>query len=148
MKKLITLTVLLAVTAPGFCQELSSEASAKLKSDYMKRSKHQAVAGWILAGAGSTLLLGTFLLQSTEEAHVSIWDGSYYEYESETNYAPAYIAGAVMLGGGIGFIVASSHNRNKAKALAINLNMETSKQVKNLAFNTVAYPALNIKFSF
>jgi hypothetical protein len=45
----------------------------------------------ILAAGGSTLLLGTFVLQSTEVAYVSIWEGSSLEYESETNYAPAIL---------------------------------------------------------
>ena len=58
------------------------------------------------------------------------------------------IAGAAMLAGGIGLLIASSDKKNKAKALAINLDIETSKQLKNLAFNTVAYPALHFKLSF
>ena len=114
----------------------------------MKSGKHLAVAGWILAGSGTGLLVATGLVETTEDVGVALWSTVNPEAESTTNYTPAYIAGAAMLAGGIGLLIASSHKKNKAKSMDVSLNMETSKLVKSLTYTTVAYPALKFSFSF
>jgi len=142
MKKLLSLTVFLAVATATICQDASTETKILSKADYLKKSRTQKIAGWCLAGTGTGILALTMLAQASEDFYYS-WD-SYTSY-SNTNYTGYYVAGGIVLASGIVCLAASKVNSNKAHALTANFKIENSKQIKNATGFVVNYPALVIR---
>jgi hypothetical protein len=146
MKKLFTLTVLLAITCVSICQDANTETLKFSKADYLKKSRGQKIAGWCFAGTGTALLAGTLIVQATEDVGTALWytvDPNTPQYD-QTNYTGYYVAGAVVLATGIAFLAASKVNKNKANAFTAQLKMERSKQIINATGTVVNYPALSL----
>jgi hypothetical protein len=60
MKHILLSFSLVAFSATSFAQQIEP-APYNLNTDYLKKSQHQKTAAWILTGAGTVGLLGTFM---------------------------------------------------------------------------------------
>ena len=122
MKKIIFCTVLLAIAATSFSQ------------DYLKKSKNQKTAAWILLGGGSALVV-TGILLANNAALDNLGTG-----------AGVAIAGGVAVLGSIPLFLASG--RNKRKGMRLSFKNETAPQFLKGSFVYRPVPSVSLKISF
>ena len=104
MKKLTILFILFSVSRGIFSQQ-TPHALSLTKQDYLKKSKVQKTAAWILLGTGSlSAILGTIKVNP--------------DYGESTNSSFLLIGGFVMIGTSVPLFIASGRNRKKAASIA------------------------------
>jgi len=118
MKLLITCALLLTLTIPVYSQQ-TDMAGVVSKPDYLRKSKHQKTAAWILTSAGTAGLLVTLTAdaaQATEGFMTSVLSLGYVEPTYKSLTVPYLLSAAGVLSGVTLFIVASK-TRKKAEQL-------------------------------
>lgn len=136
MKQIIMLVLLLSLAAVTFSQQ-SEPVNANVNVDYLKKSKNQKTAAWILTSAGTIAIAAAFIHDL---------NNIFTDSKSLTGF---YIAGASMISGGVILFTASGRNKRKAAStstafLQTRFIMGTS-MIKGDNKN---YPALNITVKF
>src|SRR5580765_7986624 len=76
MKKIILYTLLLVIPTATFCQSTPNDISA-IKTDYLKKSKNQKTAAWVLLGGGFALTTTSVVMASSKvtEDYVNVIAG-------------------------------------------------------------------------
>lgn len=127
-----------------FCISLFSQKTEPThqlsKQDYLRKSKNQKTAAWILtAGGGAMVVTGLVFISSN-------WD----YFESEGIGTGLLIGGAAAVTGGIILFNASKKNQQNAtrSAIALNLKWENVKLIRNVTLKNNFYPALSLKIGF
>jgi len=146
MKKIIILTMLLAFVAASFAQQVPPTQDWK-ESDYYKKSKKQKTAAWILTGAGTAGLLVTLAADATQVtagAFTTLFSLGYVEPEYKS-YTVPYLISAACVVTGVWLFIASSHNRKKAKAASVFINLEHAPVLQGTVFNNQLFPAVGVK---
>ena len=104
MKKLTILSILFSFSSGIFSQQ-TEPAPSLTKQDYLRKSKTQKTAAWILLGTGTlTATLGTIKVNP--------------DYGESTNRAYLLIGGLVMIGASVPLFIASGSNRKKAASIS------------------------------
>ena len=115
MKKMIAFCLLFSISAATFSQADTSIVSP-MKTDYLKKSKNQKTAAWILLGGGFSL----GLIGSLVSLHGAIdFVNNQHEGKLETGGIMA-IAGGVAMLGSIPLFISASHNKHKAMSITFN----------------------------
>lgn len=131
MKKLTILFILLSVSRGIFSQQ-TAPASSLTKQDYLKKSKNQKTAAWILAGVGSlSTLLGTIQVNP--------------DYGENNNSTFFLVGGLVTLGASVPLFIASA--KNKKKAMSLSFKNENIQQVLNSGIVNRIRPSLSLKLT-
>ena len=104
---LIATLLTLFVTASG--QQTTVPSPALTKTDYLKKSKHQKTAAWILAGVGTlSVILGTIEVNPNS---------------GENNNSSFFLAGGlVAIGASVPLFIASARNKKKGMSLSFKNN--------------------------
>ena len=148
--KIIFCLLLLSFTITSFGQLSGSDTLPPLtKADYLKKSRHQKTAAWILTGVGTVGLmttLGADMGQAIGGGLTTIVSLGTVEpeYKSYTGY---YLLSAACIGAGIGYFVAASKNKKRAAALNVTtyFKIEKAQMAYGTSFNNQYYPAAAIR---
>lgn len=148
MKRIIYGGLFLVLTAPSFAQQTETAPAPPLtKADYLRKSKHQKTAAWILTGAGTMGLIGTAVAdmsQVTGGIFVTIVTVGTVEPDYKS-YAGYYLVSAACLGAGITYFIVAGKNKRKAKALSAYIKMESATALHSAGFSRRSYPSVAVK---
>ena len=130
MKKIIVGCMLFMLATSVFSQQTSS-SPVLTKQDYLKKSKHQKIAAFCLAGGGIVVWLAGVSKNMNQSDNI---DGG-----GEVVMAIGSIAALASIPM---FIIAS---KNKRKAASLSFKNEPSLQVQKSSFVYRAIPSLTLK---
>ena len=136
MKKIVFFLALLILVTQSFSQT-PPNSGASSASDYLKRSRNQKKAGWILLAGGTAMAVGGAITFNYN-----------WNYGS---YTATDISGFVMLGGivadlvSIPLFISSGANKRKASIL---LNSQKILVPQQSAFALRSQPTLTLKIEF
>ncbi|MGH2554045.1 MAG: hypothetical protein ACRDEB_10025 [Chitinophagaceae bacterium] len=124
MKKIILFSLLLLLSATTFSQQTTT-ATSLTKTDYLRKSKNQKTAAWVLLGAGSACLA------IAAPGNVSF-----------------DILPALVIGGG-GMVVASiplfiASGKNKKKAMNMSFRFQHTPVPQGMGFAEKKIPSLSL----
>jgi len=135
MKKIILLILLLLFLIRSFGQQQTNPTPEKTKADYLKISKNQKTAAWILFGGGSIMLItGSAIFFSGLEE-------DFFDPKGEG----LMLAGFLVALPSIPLFIASGKNERRAASLSFS-NMKTP-QIKNSSMVYRPIPALSLKLT-
>jgi len=129
MKINISIIFLLVISIASFSQQKTTSPTLT-KQDYLKKSKSQKTAGWILLGGGAALL--------TYAATGDI---------SLDGLSTIVVLGGVATLASIPFLISSAKNKKKASAATVLFKMETAPQLRKYGFTNRSVPSLSLKIS-
>ena len=131
MKKSISIFLILAFFIAGYGQETNLTIPEITKVEYLKKSKNQKTAAWVLLGTGSlALILGSIEVNP--------------DYGESTNRPFLVIGGLVMVGTSVPLFIASAKNRKRAMSLSFNKNRILQLRINNVAYSLVRSLSLRI----
>lgn len=143
MKAIVTITCLWLLTQTVVAQ--STDQPVLSKADYLKKSKNQSTAAWILVGGGAAMVsIGSIIgLTDATEAIGSIFTG---ETDEPSDAGPIlFYTGAAAMLGSIPLFIASSRNKRKANSMSAFFKMENRPLLHRSSFTKASYPALTFK---
>ena len=150
MRKMILYTLLLIIPAVTFCQSVANDIPV-VKTDYLKKSKNQKTAAWVLLGGGFALTTTSIVMASSKitEDYVNVIAGVFSsEPVQENNYTAEnilLITGTASMLASIPFFIASKKNKRRAMDMTANIKMEDAKLIRNQSFVQTSYPAITVK---
>jgi hypothetical protein len=150
MKKIIPFTLLLLFSTACFCQSTSNELPV-VKTDYLKKSKNQKTAAWVLLGGGFALSVTSTMMAAPKAAEDlgNAFAGIFLaEPIPENNYTAENIllvTGTASMLASIPFFIASKKNKRKAMNVSANIKMENATTFRNQAFVQTSYPTIALK---
>jgi hypothetical protein len=152
MKKIIPHLVLLVFPVVVFCQSTPNDIPA-IKTDYLKKSKNQKTAAWILLGGGSALTITSALMAAPKvsEDYGNALAGVFTaEPAPENNYTAEnilLIAGVASMLSSIPLFIASKKNKRIAMNMSANIKMENARMLQYHSFVQTSYPAIAFKIN-
>lgn len=148
MKKIILLTSLLAFTSASFGQQPSASKPAFTQTDYLKKSKNQKTAGFILAGAGTGLIIASFIIpRGALESGGCIGPYCSEKYKNDGIKNGFLIAGAVTALASIPLFIVSGKNKKKANSASVFIDMKNVPVVQQTTISMQSYPVMELKIS-
>ena len=133
MKKLVSLSLLLILSVMVFGQQDPIFVPETTKQDYLKKSKNQKRAAWVLLGLGSlSVLVGSIEVNPN--------------YGESTNRPFLVIGGLVTAAASIPNFIASKRNKKKAMGLSFNNYRVPQMRKNNFAYSSVQ--SLSVLISF
>jgi hypothetical protein len=137
MKKVIISAVFFVVAVTSFCQQVTPSPGLPL-DDYLKKSKNQKTAAWVLLGGGSVLIITGFLIGDRKES----------SFGDAGTGAIIGIAGFLSTLGSIPLFIASSRNKRKASHATVSLQFEKTPAIQQTGLSYRSYyPAVSLKFN-
>lgn len=141
MKKNLLFIVLLFFSINIFSQKNIS-APPVSKQDYLQKSKRQKNTAWILLGSGVGLAIATKVFPQGKLERSGYFADRYSNDGLRTGFALA----------GFSFLIVSPFifeeaKKNKRKAMAMGLKMNTAPQIQNNSIAHRQHPSLNLKIS-
>lgn len=134
MKKIMLYALLLVITTSSFSQSITRVPLSR--EDYLKKSKNQKTAAWILLGGG-TVLIGTgFLIGDREES----------SFDDAATGGIIAATGLLAAIGSIPFLFASGKNKRKGMATIAFRNV-SALQLKNSSMVYKTIPAVSLKIN-
>ncbi len=138
MKQILLSFLLLSLVATCFAQYADTTKHI-LATDYLKKSKKQKTAGWILLGGG-TLITGIGVVVG---AATAVGELIYGESKSVTAGEILIPVGLLSMAGSIPLFIASGKNRRKAAA-SVSFKMENATNIYQCSLTSASYPAVAI----
>ena len=133
MKKLVCLSLLLIISIMIFSQQNPIFVPGTTKQDYLRKSKNQKTAAWVLLGTGTLSVLVASIEVNPD-------------YGESTNRSFLAIGGLALIGASVPNFIASSRNRKKAMSLSFNINRIPEMRKNNFAYVPVRSLSLRISF--
>ena len=124
------------MTASSFCQQTDANQSLT-RQDYLKKSKNQKTAAWILLGGGFALAVGASILDVSSD-----WS------KSETPYLVAISAGCASMLGSIPLFIAAGRNKRKGMNASTYFQIRQNPLPTNTGLTLHSTPTLSLKFNF
>jgi hypothetical protein len=150
MKKIIASAILLAIAVQSFCQQTDSLKSIA-KTDYLRKSKNQKTAAWILLGGGIAMAVAGTIVYSNDYNKAAEQDPFWttVSYGANVNPTGAVIAtlGVLAAVGSIPLFIASGKNKKKARAISTGFKMENALSIQRASLVSGSYPALSLRLS-
>ena len=152
MKKLILYALVFAIPALSFAQSTENNVPA-IKTDYLKKSKNQKTAAWVLLSGGFALsATGIVIATANASEDLSYGLGGFLVGEpapqnSYTAESILLVTGTVAMLGSIPLFIASGKNKRKAMNITTSLKMEQATMLQNLSFVQRSYPAFVLKIN-
>lgn len=145
-KLLFSIVLILVLNSVSFCQQ-TNPSPINTKEDYLKKSKSQKTAAWIVLGAG-VVLTSAGMAVALNNATEDLIGLLYLEQPNSSNYGGALIlSGLATMAGSIPLFIASSKNKKRANAVSASFKMETRSTVQQGAIVRAAFPSLSIKLN-
>ena len=107
MKKLVCLCLVLIISIIIFSQQNPIFVPGTTKEDYLRKSKNQKTAAWVLLGTGTLSVLVASIEVNPD-------------YGESTNRPFLAIGGLVVIGASVPNFIASARNRKKAAAISFS----------------------------
>lgn len=146
MKKQLFLILSMAFAAYSSGQQTITEAPA-VKTDYLKKSKKQKTAAWILLGGGAIVsTIGTVIASNNVVDEI----GSLFDDTHDAGYATGVSlmgVGIAAMAGSIPLFIVSGKNRRKAIAASVSIDIKRNYRAESFTIKSSAYPALTLKLS-
>ncbi len=146
MKKIIIYTLLLVLPAASFSQQTTNNAPP-VKIDYLKKSKNQKTAAWVLLGGGLGLTIAGVAIGANEVANDFVTIIVTGEQQSSSTGAVMILAGGATMLGSIPLFISGAKNKGRAMSASAGLKMEKSTMIQRSTFVQNSYPALSLKIS-
>lgn len=140
MKKIMIYAMLLVVSATSFSQSITPEQTLT-REDYLKKSKKQKTAAWILAGGGMGLMVAAAATGAKAYANTLALQGNSGVNTSTT----LFVIGGITTLSSIPLFIASG--RNKRKGMSLSFKNETAPQIQKNSFVYRSFPSLTLKIS-
>lgn len=143
--KHITATLLSVLIAFVSFTQQTDPVPTLTKEDYLKKSKHQKTAAWILGSSG-VVLLGTAFVVAVGEASEDFF-GIFAPEVDDGGDASAVIGlvGLAALGSSIPLFIASG--RNKRKAMSLSFRNIPSQQMGKNGISYRPLPSFSLKIN-
>jgi hypothetical protein len=151
MKKIILYMLLIFPTAI-FYQSTPNDLPT-VKTDYLKKSKSQKTAGWILLGGGFALTTTSVLIaapKATEDLAYGLGGFLSGEPAPENDYTAENIllvTGTAAMLGSIPLFIAAGKNKKKALNMSTTIKMEKATIIERQSFVQSSYPAIALKIN-
>jgi hypothetical protein len=129
MKKIVAFTMLIAMSINSFSQQTDT-LNSLTKADYLKKSKGQKTAAWVLVGAGVTC----FAIAAPGDV-------------SFETAGTLVVVGGLAIVGSIPLFIASAKNKKKARSISTGFKMENAPSIQRASLVNRSYPAVSIKLS-
>ena len=145
MKKLLLVLLIMSYLTDSKGQ--AEKQSLMTKADYLKKSKNQSTAAWVLAGGGVVMVTAGAIigLNDATEAIGSIFTG---ETEETSDAGPIlFFTGAAAMVGSIPLFIASSRNKRKANDMSAFFKMENRPFVQKGSLINASFPAIGMKIN-
>ena len=132
MKKIIICAMLLIIATATFSQQ-SKSSPFLTKQDYLRKSKHQKIAAWVLLPVGTAMILtGTY----------SVIASPYFDLPTTP--------GIIIIGMGAASVLGSiqlfhASRENKKKGMSLSFKNETIQQLQKSSFVYRPVPSLVLK---
>ena len=140
MKKIILLIAFFALAFAAFSQQ-TTPSPTLTKQDYLKKSKRQKAAAWILVSSGAFFtLLGSIELNFAGSDSIDGTDPT--KKSAKTIFK---VIGLTAVGVSIPFFISAA--KNKKKAMALSFKNEISPQIYKTGFVYKPVPSLTLKIS-
>jgi hypothetical protein len=123
-----------------------------VEEQLLLKSRQQKAVGWIFTGAGAVGLVMTMnadVGQSLLGGLTTLFSRGMVEPEYKS-YTVPYLLGAAALDTGIGFFIASSKSRQKARTIDVStfLKIERAPMIQPGGLAFIAFPLIAIKGCF
>ena len=143
MKKIIVSLTALTIGISCFCQRADSLQA--IKTDYLRKSKNQKTAAWVLLGGGVAMTITGIIIYSNDYTN-AVEDNPLY-LGADANPAGAVIAtiGLLSSAGSIPLFIASGKNKKRALAISTSFKMEKASIVQRAMMVRRSYPALSLR---
>jgi len=146
MSRLLFAISLLLIFSISSSSQQTNPVQQFTKTDYLKKSKHQKTAAWILMGAGGALVSSAFVIGMGQATDILVGVLTLSEPEQHSNTADVlFYTGLASMAGSIPFFIASSKNKKKANQIAVLLKMEKLTSFRYQSFKQNTYPALSVR---
>ncbi len=129
MKKILFSFACIMLVTYSFCQVNRTHLT---KEDFMKRSKHQKTAAFLLLPVG-VLSTAVGMIRFKND------DGSY----GNSRNTVFLVTGLAAIGGSITLFIASS--RNKKRGMSLSFKNETAPRLEKSSFITRSIPSLSLR---
>ena len=153
MKKHLLYAMLFAFPGLSFAQSATDNNIPAIKTDYLKKSKNQKTAAWILLGGGFALTTTSILIASpkaTEDLTYGLGGFLVGQPAPENDYTAESIllvTGTAAMIGSIALFIASGKNKKKAMNMTTNIKMEKATIIERQSFVQSSYPAIAFKIN-
>ena len=136
MKKIMLYFLLALISATSFCQK-NNDSVPPVQKDYLKKSKHQKTAAWILLGGGTALMATGIIVGSGKDAYLTDAAGG------------AAVAGIGLLStiASIPLFIVSGKNKRKANTMSGKVKIENGNFFQKQSFVHSSYPAVALKIN-
>jgi len=128
MKKFTIILLLLVLSAATFSQQITPSFT---RQDYLKKSKTQKTVGWILLGAGTTMMVAGSIVWSNAVEE----DGSIFAAWTTTKGSTLTAVGFFTALGSIPVFIIAGKNKRKATASLTYKNEYAPKLVNSFLVN-------------
>ena len=145
-KLLFSIVLILVLNSVSFCQQ-TNPSPINTKEDYLKKSKSQKTAAWLVLGAGVVLTSAGFAVELNNANDALIGLFSLQQPKSSDVGGVLFFSGLAAMAGSIPLFIASSKNKKRANAVSASFKMESRSTVQKSAFVRTSFPALSLKFS-
>jgi hypothetical protein len=143
MKKVLASLTLLIIGMSCLCQQADSLQS--IKTDYLRKSKNQKTAAWVLLGGGIALTVTGMIIYSN--AYTTAVENDPWYFGTDANPTGAVMATVGILSslGSIPLFIASGKNKKRGMAISTGFKMERASVVQGTIMAKKSYPALSLK---
>ena len=147
MRVIFCLAILLMLNADVFSQQ-QNPVQPPISQDYLKKSKKQKKAGWILLAGGAVLIATAAIIPRGDLEYDGITIGPYSsdKYQNDGIKSGFLIAGGITALGSIPFFIVS--HKNRKRAASVSLKMEKAVYIYKQNFVTTQFPAVRMKMNF
>ena len=144
MKKIIVSIMPLIIAANCFCQQTHFTQNLS-REDYIKKSKHQKTAAWIMLGGGAALAVTDLAIgiHSVYDEFGTVFTSGHDDRSFVAGEIVFYTGLASMVGS-IPLFVASARNKRKSMAISTYFKIERYVAIQNNGFSNQLYPAISL----
>ncbi len=123
---------------------VGAQQTEPVREEYLKKSKQQKTAAWILMASGTALSIGGTILTMN---NLHEW-GEPMSSDEEAGMVMYALGGCAVTGGIVLFTAAARNKRNARKTpVAMGFKMEKATIVRQAASINISYPALSLSLN-
>ncbi len=144
MKKITILILLLSLSIASFSQLTNNTATTGQK-EFLKKSKQQNTAAWILVAGGGVLFTAGLAVYPKD--YFWIFNESPEKLKRANTASVLIISGMASMAVSVPLFVIAASNKRKANAASLGFKMETVPVQQQRSFVKTSYPSLSLKIS-
>ena len=147
MRIIFCLAALFVLNSRVLSQQ-QNNVQPSISHDYLKKSKAQKKAGWVLLAGGTVLIATAAIIPRGDLKYDGITIGPYSsdKYGNDGIKSGFLIAGGITALSSIPFFIMS--HKNQKRATSISLKMEKTGYIYNRNLANTSFPAVRMKMNF